>query len=79
LEDFLARFEEEAGITVFFALSVPDYENMSLNVAELRRYIDQQKAVILYYEDSINTMIKETPEDTEEVVQEGTLNKLLEW
>lgn len=79
LEDFLIRFEEEAGITVFFALSVPDYENMSLNVAELRRYIDQQKAVILYYEDSINTMIKETPEDTEEVVQEGTINKLLDW
>ena len=52
---------------------------MSLNVAELRRYINQQKAVILYYEDSINTMIRETPEDSEEVVQEGTLNKLLEW
>jgi len=24
-------------------------------------------------------MIKETPEDTEEVVQEGTINKLLSW
>lgn len=79
LEEFLQTFEEEAGVTVFFAMSVPDYENMSLNVAELRRYINQQKAVILYYEDSINTMILETPEDTEEVVQEGTLNKLLEW
>jgi len=79
IEEFLQRFEEEAGINVFFALSVPDYENMSLNVAELRRYIDQQRAVILYYEDSINTMIKETPEDTEEVVQEGTINKLFDW
>ena len=79
LEEFLQTFEEESGVTVFFAISVPDYENMSLNVAELRRYINQQKAVILYYEDSINTMILETPEDTEEVVQEGTLNKLLEW
>jgi len=79
LEEFLQTFEEEAGVNVFFAMSVPDYENMSLNVAELRRYINQQKAVILYYEDSINTMILETPEDTEEVVQEGTLNKLLEW
>jgi hypothetical protein len=79
IEEFLQRFEEEAGINVFFALSVPDYENMSLNVAELRRYIDQQRAVILYYEESIQTMIKETPEDTEEVVQEGTINKLLSW
>jgi len=33
----------------------------------------------VYYEDSIQTMIKETPEDTEEVVQEGTINKLLNW
>ena len=79
LDEFLTRFEEESGVNVFFALSVPDYENMSLNVAELRRYIDQQRAVILYYEESIQTMIKETPEDTEEVVQEGTINKLLSW
>ena len=79
MEEFLARFEEESGINVFFAVSVPDYENMSLNVAELRRYINQQKALIVYYEESIETMIKETPEDTEEVVQEGTINKLLGW
>ena len=79
MEEFLQRFEEESGINVFFAVSVPDYENMSLNVAELRRYINQQKALIIYYEESIETMIKETPQDTEEIVQEGTLNKLLDW
>jgi len=78
MEEFLATFEKESGVVVFFALSVPDYENMSLNVAELRRYIDQQRNLIVYYEESIQTMIKETPEDTEEVVQEGTINKLLE-
>jgi len=72
MEEFLERFEEESGTTVFFAMSVPDYENMSMNVAELRRYINQQKALIVYYEESIETMIKETPEDSEEVVQEGT-------
>lgn len=72
MEEFLQRFEEESGTTVFFAMSVPDYENMSMNVAELRRYINQQKALIVYYEESIETMIKEAPEDTEEVVQEGT-------
>ena len=81
MEEFLAKFEEEAGVNVFFAMSVPDYENMSLNVAELRRYINQQKALIVYYEESIETMIRETPEDTEEVVQEGTdsLTDLLPW
>ena len=72
MEEFIERFEEESGTTVFFAMSVPDYENMSMNVAELRRYINQQKALIVYYEESIEIMIKETPEDTEEVIQEGT-------
>ena len=81
MEEFLAKFEEEAGVNVFFAMSVPDYENMSLNVGELRRYINQQKALIVYYEESIETMIRETPEDTEEVIQEGTdsLTDLLPW
>jgi len=72
MEEFLVRFEEESGTNVFFALSVPDYENMSLNVGELRRYINQQKALIIYYEESIETMIEETPKDKEEVVQQGT-------
>jgi len=54
---------------------------MSLNIAELRRYINQQKALIVYYEESIETMIKETPEDTEEIVQEGTdsILDLIKW
>ena len=79
LDEFIVRFEKESGTNTFFALSVPDYENMSLNIAELRRYLNQQKALIIYYEESIETMIKETPEDTEEVIQEGTINKLLDW
>ncbi len=38
---------------VYFALSVPDYENLSLNMGELKRYIEQQKTIIVYYEQSI--------------------------
>jgi len=76
LDEFLVRFEEESGVTVFFALSVPDYENMSLNVGELKRYIGQQNSLILYYEESIINRDKNLPEDTEEVVQEGTIGKL---
>jgi len=34
-------------------LSVPDYENLSLNIGELKRYIEQQKTIIIYYEQSI--------------------------
>jgi hypothetical protein len=49
---------------VFFALSIPDYENLSLNMAELVRYIEQQKTVIVYYEDAIANKPKE-PVDPE--------------
>jgi hypothetical protein len=35
------------------AISVRDYERLSLNVDELRRYILQQKEIIVYYEDSV--------------------------
>jgi len=81
IDEFLQKFEKESGVTVYFALSVPDYENMSLNVAELRRYINQQQALIIYYEESIETMIRETPEDSEVIVQEGTdsLFDLFKW
>jgi len=55
LDEFLERFENENGVVAFFALSVPDYEDISLNVAELKRYIESQEAIILYYEENINS------------------------
>ena len=53
-EEFKEKFEKEnGGRLVYFALSVPDYENLSLNMSELKRYIEQQKTIIIYYEQSI--------------------------
>lgn len=54
LDDFLKRFEKENGDVVFFAISVPDYENIALNMGELRRFIESQNAIILYYEENVN-------------------------
>ena len=54
------------------------YENLSLNVAELRRYIEQQKSLIVYYENNIKSNEEASREETEEVVQKGTLTKLKE-
>ena len=71
IDEFLERFEKENGDVVFFAISVPDYENLSLNLADLKRYIGQQKSLIVYYEDSIAKQ-SELPEDTEEVVEAGS-------
>jgi hypothetical protein len=53
LNDFLKVFEKENNDIVFYSMSVKDYEKMSLNIAELRRYIIQQDKIIVYYEKAI--------------------------
>jgi len=54
LEEFIEKFKKSNGSElVFYAISVRDYENLSLNLAELRRYIEQQQAIIVYYETAI--------------------------
>ena len=53
LDDFLAEFKDRHGEVAFVALSMKDYENLALNVAELRRYINQQTQIIVYYEDAV--------------------------
>ena len=52
-EEFLADFQAKNGKTAYIAISVKDYENLSLNFAELRRYIEQQKEIIVYYEEAV--------------------------
>lgn len=54
IEEFLERFEKDNGDVVFFAISVPDYENIALNMGELRRFIESQTAIIVYYEENVN-------------------------
>ena len=53
LEEFKKEFEAKNGGDSYIAISVKDYENLSKNFAELRRYIEQQKAIILYYENAV--------------------------
>lgn len=53
LDSFLNEFKEIHGDLAFVALSIRDYENLALNVAELRRFINQQSQIILYYEDAV--------------------------
>ena len=37
----------------FYALSVRDYETIAYNMAELKRFIDQQQQIIVYYEEAV--------------------------
>lgn len=63
LEEFLERFEKDNGDVVFFAISVPDYENIALNMGELRRFIESQTAIIVYYENNANPNKEEETEE----------------
>ena len=50
----IAELERSQGVVALFALTPQGYQNLSINVAELRRYIQQQNAVLAavreYYE-----------------------------
>jgi hypothetical protein len=52
-EEFKNRFIKENGDLVGYVLSVRDYETLALNMAEIKRYIQQQKHIIIYYEKAV--------------------------
>lgn len=52
-EEFKERFTRENSEFVFVAISVDDYEDLSLNLADIRRYIAQQKEIIVFYERAV--------------------------
>ena len=56
--------KKHGGDLVFVAMSVADYELMSYNTQELKRYISQLGEVIIYYRDV--TLPTETENETEE-------------
>ena len=53
LDQFIADFKEQYGEVAFVALSMRDYENLALNIGDLKRYIGQQKEIIVYYEKAV--------------------------
>ena len=59
-DNFKKRFEKENGDLVFYALSVRDYETIAYNMAELKRFIDQQQQIIVYYEEAVKPNPKKT-------------------
>lgn len=51
IDEFIATASKEQGTDnpVFVVVSVQGYETLSLNIAELKRYIIQQQEIIAYY------------------------------
>ena len=52
-EKFKNKFIKENGDLVGYVLSVRDYETLALNMAEIKRYLQQQKEIIIYYEKAV--------------------------
>jgi hypothetical protein len=50
LDEFLEEMEKVNGTIVFFAMNVGDYEIMAYNMQEIKRYINQMKEVVVYYQ-----------------------------
>ena len=53
--EFKKRFLKENGDPlVAYVISVKDYETLAVDMAEIKRYIDQQKQIIIYYEKALS-------------------------
>ena len=58
-EEFKEKYIKQNGEFLFFALSVRDYETLALNMADIKRYIEQQKQIIIYYEEALKPKLLE--------------------
>lgn len=52
-EEFEKEFIETYGELAYVALSMKDYENLALNIADIKRYLNQQEQIIIYYEEAV--------------------------
>ena len=52
LEEQMQKIKKQHGDFVVFAFTPQAYENMAYNLQEIRRYIKQQKELIIYYRDA---------------------------
>ena len=60
--EFKEKFMKTNNDYVFYAISVHDYENLAFNMAELYRYITQQKEIMIYYEKAVKIKPEEKVE-----------------
>ena len=62
--EFKKKFQKENGDPlVAYVISVKDYETLAIDMAEIKRYIDQQKQIIIYYEKALSPKKEESVKD----------------
>lgn len=73
LDEFLQEMERVNGVVVFFAMTAGDYELMAYNMQEIKRYINQMKEVVVYYQ-TLENDNEETKDGQERVQTEKSNN-----
>ena len=66
-EQFVARcaasFLNTIGLPEMITKTEKDYETLAIDMAEIKRYIEQQKQIIIYYEKALSPKEEEPKED----------------
>lgn len=50
---FVEEFLKSNSELVYVAISISDYEDLALNISDLKSYIEQQNSVLVYYENAV--------------------------
>ena len=53
LDEKLAEIDTKTGNVVLFTITPKGYENLAIGIADLRRYVKDQQAIIAYYEEAL--------------------------
>lgn len=54
LNEVIDRVKLTQGEFVLYGLDAPSFKKLALNLEEIKRYIEQQSAIILYYEQAVS-------------------------
>ena len=54
IDELVKQYEEKNGPDwVFYVMEVESFERLALNMEDIKRYIQQQKQIIIYYEEAV--------------------------
>ncbi len=53
LEAVVERIKTEQGDFVLYAMTAQSFESLALNFEQIKQFIEEQNAIILYYEESV--------------------------
>lgn len=60
IEEVFAQLEASGQNLALFALTADGYENLGLNFSDIRQLVQQQRAIIVAYENYVNTDAENT-------------------